>query len=177
MISKNRNEFRYLPPISDNEIYGIGLVSVSWATLEHMMDICLSAAFGGPYENEKGSRNTFIERARALKAKASEELSDPWKAEICSFVDAALSLKGQRDLVIHGVWGEDTQGKVGVTQAKMIRPNNRRMDFGQLKSLSLSIEEALVRLTGTVHSARAAAGKEEITLSDAWLLMKAKARV
>lgn len=171
MITANRSGFRMLPAVSDNEIYAIGLVTLQWGNLEHFMDLLIAAANGGPYSSGKGSRASFVERARFLKSRVQGELADPWKSRLDKIISAALDIKGHRDMIVHGIWGEDQNGNKGVTEAKLIKPAERRMDYGRIRDFALKVDATNTALAAIIMQVGETYKRDPIMFEDAWTLM------
>ena len=59
MVMVNRKGFKFNMPISDKEIWGIGLVTYQWSLLEHTIDNWTNAATGQTLRRSAGQRASF----------------------------------------------------------------------------------------------------------------------
>jgi hypothetical protein len=82
-----------------------------------------------------------------------------------------LDIKGQRDSVVHGMWGED-RGKTGATLIGKKGNTDKPMDYGKLKDLALQIDKICVSLTDTFLDASSPTPGKDVTVTEAWAIMK-----
>ncbi len=166
-----RPQFKFEPSPSDNEIYGIGLVTLKWAMLEQYLDLCIHTLTGQAFDSGRGQRATFAERAAALNDAAGARLQRRWHEAISASTGYALSIKIDRDHVVHGLWSLDDRGELGIVNAVKGRLLARRLDYGKLKDIAGKIDEAHYKLIKVAEDAAREYNLVEFTLTDAWKAM------
>jgi hypothetical protein len=173
MLTAKTDGFKVMPAISDNELMGIGLVSHNWSVLEAMLDDWLLAANGGPFKAERGHRASFVERARRLRHLSLEQLRGQWAERVGGVIEKALSLKGQRDQIIHGIWG----GGSGDAYVRLIDCGvggaSRKVRYGKLREIALKIDGVSAQLLQVALESCEVAGLKPITLRGSWDAMRA----
>lgn len=161
-----------MPAISDNEIIGIGLVSFNWAILENQIDHLNDVASGEQQIVVNNQRSSLVERVRHLKKETKEQLDEPWASRIIGALDTVLSVKGQRDQVVHWLWGEDKNGDSGVSNMGSPRYIQRRIDYGKLREIALQIDNTHTRITDTIYDAALHFKPQFAIIREIWPLMR-----
>ncbi|CAH0132556.1 hypothetical protein SRABI05_00083 [Agrobacterium fabrum] len=113
MASKGNENFVAIP--GPRLLEAIGTVAVKWSALEFEIDNLLYWA-SDPADEEgiKSFLKTkgFQQRCDRLKTiLRSEHLAKSGTLRLVSIIDGALSLKGERDQIIHGLYGDPASSK------------------------------------------------------------------
>lgn len=172
MLTANKNGFKVMPAISDNELLGIGLVSHNWSLLESLLDNWLVSALGGPFKPDRGHRASFVERARKLRQLSQEQLAKHWQQRVDDVIDSALSLKGQRDQIVHGVWGGPGPEAYVTLIDGGIGGTSRKVRYGKLREIALKIDNVSAQLIQITLESCEASGIHPMTASASWQAMK-----
>lgn len=144
MLSFSQKSFRFQLPISDNEIWGIGMVACQWASLEDLLDHFIAHVNKGPALNANGAPISFKSRVQLLKQILKNEVQEISLQSIFNEVlDRIHGLQDERDRVIHHIW-TDTTGKTTIFdwRAKNRKLAERPMDARKLMQLAKRIEDA-----------------------------------
>ncbi|SDP92640.1 hypothetical protein SAMN05428967_4490 [Phyllobacterium sp. YR620] len=170
MLTANRKGFRMMPAISDNEIFGIGLVSFNWAALENLIELLNATATAEQQVNYQ--RSSFVERVQRLKKEAKAQLNEKWATRLTSALDMVLSVKGHRDQVVHWMWSEDKDGNPGVSNMGSPRFIERRIDYGKLKEIALQIDRSHTRIWDIFYEAGLELNPSFTVIREIWPLMR-----
>lgn len=148
MLTFSQKGFQFQLPVTDNEIWGVGMVACQWASLEDLLDHLIAHVNGGPALNSNGGPLSLSGRIRLLRQIIGGEVTQPLKqAAFIQVVDQIHSLQDERDRVIHHVWS-DTDGKKTLFdwRAKNRKPSERPMNGQKLLDLARRIEQAKLSL-------------------------------
>jgi hypothetical protein len=144
VLSFSQKSFRFQLPLSDNEIWGVGMVVCQWASIEDLLDHFIAHINKGPALNTNGAPLSFKSRVRLFKQILSDEVKDlSIRSNLIEVVDRIHGLQDERDRVVHHIWS-DTRGKTTIFdwRTKNKKPAERPMDAGRLISLAKRIEDA-----------------------------------
>jgi hypothetical protein len=144
MLSVNRKGFKLEIPLSDKELWGIGMVSYQWSQTEFFVDAFLRSALGERFGDEVDSRASFIRRANLLRNTIQGEAKEPWRTALVSALDHITGIKIDRDRIIHQTWSEDMSGNVGVTGIAKgkLKGKDWNIDHVKLREVAMKIEHA-----------------------------------
>src|SRR5437879_10444221 len=111
LFSIKRTGFRMSIPLSDAEIWCVGMVAYQWAMAEGFFEMLISIANGKPLEREDGKRISFKARARVLKSLINTKAIEPARTELNEIVDHLLGVQLERDRMMHHLWSYSQDGK------------------------------------------------------------------
>lgn len=141
MLTTNRKGFTLGMPVSDNELWGIGLVSYQWSRLEHIIGLWTAVSFGGKApQRSPGQRASFKERAQLLRETVEANAVEPWRARMVALVNQATGMQAERDKIIHWLWSEDDRERVGVADWVGGNPGTWAIDYAKLREIALKID-------------------------------------
>ncbi|MGN8152691.1 hypothetical protein DXT90_16270 [Agrobacterium tumefaciens] len=174
MLTINRKGFKVMPAITDNELAGIGLVAHNWSQLEGLIDVLIVQAGGQPFESGKGSRASFVERARYLKSEIATQIRLEWATPLTNILNDALSVKTHRDQIVHGVWGKENDA-MGVSVLQRGKAaSSRRIEYSKLRDIALQIDHITAHLMEIIISSCEKHRCEVFTVSEAWRVIRIK---
>ncbi|WKL21289.1 hypothetical protein QYR00_05850 [Agrobacterium tumefaciens] len=131
-MTKGSENFVAIP--GSRLLEAIGMVSVKWSSLEFQIDNMLYWA-SDPADEEgiKSFLKTkgFQQRCERLKSILRSEYGDTnGTSRLISIIDAALSLKGERDQIIHGLYGDPASSKTNADAILMtLKGHNLRTEW------------------------------------------------
>ena len=144
MLSFSQKSFQFQLPLSDNEIWGVGMVACQWASLEDILDHFIAFINEGPALNSNGAPLSFSSRIKLLKQILEGEVKEAAvRTDFVKVIDCIHSLQDERDRVVHHIW-TNTTGKTTIFdwRSKNKKPSERTMDAGKLVQLARRIEGA-----------------------------------
>jgi len=100
-------------PLSDRQLYAIGLVASLWALVEFFV-VCFGQELAKSDPAKKAefdSRIAFRHRARMLRTMVEAELIEPWRSQLLTILNRAGEVEHERDKIIHSVWGGPPVGE------------------------------------------------------------------
>lgn len=142
MLTTNRKGFKIAMPISDREIWGIGLVTYQWSALEHTIDNWTNVATGSAITRSAGQRASFKERANFLRETVTAKAVEPAKSDLTNLIDRAKAMQSERDKVVHWLWSQDELQRPGVLEWRNKgKWGTWKADYGKLRHIALKIDD------------------------------------
>lgn len=168
-----RNGFRIQSPLTDEQIWGIGMVTYQWGSLENDFDFWINAIQGQPITRSSGQRASLKERMRVLRVEVDQKAVEPFRTKFLSAIDTAKEIQDERGAIVHQLWVEQPNGKTGVSEwrnKKGKRWTEKAIDFQSLKKLILKIDGIRAELLEVFLKSCLEAGENPsgMTLSTAW---------
>jgi hypothetical protein len=107
----SRNSFPFNPGIPDRQLWAIGMVAAQWAMVEMQMHSHMQRFTKDDpgLAAEYARQQTFKHQRRFWQAQIEAKCEGSRLAILLGITERIKVLKGQRDRVMHGIWGGGMQ--------------------------------------------------------------------
>ena len=148
MTKATQKEFDFHLPISDDEIWGIGLVVCHWASLEDFLDNFIAYVNKGPALTSAGAPMSFKSRIKLLREIIEREvISAAHQVFLIELLSTILAIQNERDKVMHHVWTQAPDGSKTIFDWRQkSTPSERPVSFNILVKLAHKIDAARASL-------------------------------
>lgn len=165
-----RSGFKFDLPLSDEDIWAVGMVTVQWANLENFIDLWLDHANGAPPKTDTGGLISFKNRIRFLKEIIKRDVHNAsYQIYLTELLNRILGIQDERDKVVHHIFSgspENTNQTLFEWRRKS-RIAEQSVNFEKLKRIALKIESAFMEIPDFLMKA-GGVQPEQPLFSTAW---------
>jgi hypothetical protein len=141
MLTFSQKGFKFQLPISDNEIWCIGMIACQWSSLEDLIDNFIAHVNNGPALTSNGAPMSFNSRVKLVKEIITNKILEPSiRDSFLLIVNRIHSMQDERDKVIHHIWSDTNGTKTIFDWRKKSKISERKMDAVKLRNLAVRIE-------------------------------------